>query len=206
MGNTQPMDRVIEPSCGDGSFVSAPRSSFTAALDDYIRSGEEQGVDRGYKCRIRNRWFDVPSVYVPDAFLFRQIHHAPLLAANHARATSTDTIHRVRVADGVDVDSLCASMVNSITFAWAEVCGRSYGGGVLELEPREAERLLVPYRFAEGLDLEYMDRRLRTGDLEGAMDHGDRVLLMRGCGFADRDVKRARAAWNRLRLRRHRRR
>ena len=183
-----------------------PRSSFSAALDGYIRSGEEQGVDRGYKCRIRNRWFDVPSVYVPDAFLFRQIHHAPLLAANHARATSTDTIHRVRVAAGVDVDLLCASMVNSLTFAWAEVCGRSYGGGVLELEPREAERLLVPYRSAEGPDLEYLDRRLRAGDLEGALDHGDRVLLKHGCGFSDRDVQRARAAWNRLRSRRHRRR
>ena len=183
-----------------------PRSSFSTALDAYVRSGEEQGVDRGYKCRIRNRWFDVPSVYVPDAFLFRQIHHAPLLAANHARATSTDTIHRVRVAAGIDVDLLCASMVNSLTFAWAEVCGRSYGGGVLELEPREAERLLIPYRFSAGIDVEYIDQRLRAGDLEGALDHGDRALLKDGCGFSDRDVTRARAAWNRLRSRRHRRR
>ena len=183
-----------------------PRTSFSDALREYIRSGEEQGVDRGYKCRIRHRWFDVPSVYVPDAFLFRQIHHAPLLAANHARATSTDTIHRVRVAAGVDVDLLGASMVNSLTFAWAEVCGRSYGGGVLELEPREAENLLVPYRFAEGIDIEYIDRRLRVGDLEGAMDHGDRVLLKEGCGFSDREVTTARSAWNRLRSRRHRRR
>ena len=134
------------------------------------------------------------------------VAYAPLLAANHARATSTDTIHRVRVAAGVDVDMLCAAMVNSLTFAWAEVCGRSYGGGVLELEPREAERLLVPYRFAAGIDVEYIDRRLRAGDLEGALDHGDRALLKDGCGFSDRDVKRARAAWNRLRSRRHRRR
>ena len=107
---------------------------------------------------------------------------------------------------GVDVDMLCASMVNSLTFAWAEVCGRSYGGGVLELEPREAERLLVPYRFSAGLDVEYIDRRLRADDLEGALDHGDRALLKDGCGFSDRDVNRARAAWNRLRSRRHRRR
>ena len=181
------------------------RSSFSTALAAYIRSAEEQGVHQGYKCRIRDRWFDVPSVYVPDAFLYRQIHHAPLLVANHARATSTDTIHRVRMAEGVDTETLCASMVNSFTFAWAEVCGRSYGGGVLELEPREAEKLLVPYRFAAALDIDYVDRRLRAGDLEAAMDHGDDVLLKRGCGLSDRDVARARAAWNRLRLRRQRR-
>ena len=179
------------------------RASFSAELEEYVRLGERQGVDRGYKCRIRNRWFDVPSVYAPDAFLFRQIHRAPLLAANRAGATATDTIHRVRLVNGVDVDSLCGSMVNSLTFAWAEVCGRSYGGGVLELEPREAEKLLIPYRHASGLDLEYIDRKLRAGDLEAALDHGDRVLLRDGCGLAKEDVARARSAWNRLRLRRH---
>ena len=182
------------------------RPSFSAELEEYVRLGEEQGVDRGYKCRIRNRWFDVPSVYVPDAFLFRQIHRAPLLVANRAGATSTDTIHRVRLAGGVDVDLLCVSMVNSLTFAWAEVCGRSYGGGVLELEPREAEQLLVPYRFSAGLDVDYLDRKLRAGDLEAALDHGDDVVLRDGCGLPERDVARARSAWNRLRLRRQRRR
>lgn len=37
------------------------RASFSAELEEYVRWGEQQGVDRGYKCRIRNRWFDVPS-------------------------------------------------------------------------------------------------------------------------------------------------
>ena len=182
------------------------RSLFSAELEEYIRMAEERGVNEGYKCRIRNRWFDVPSVYAPDAFLFRQIHQAPLLVANCAGATATDTIHRVRVASGVDVESLCASMVNSLTFAWAEVCGRSYGGGVLELEPREAEKLLVPYRFTAGLDVEHIDSRLRAGDLEGALDHGDDVLLRKGCGLSRKEVARARSAWNRLRMRRQRRR
>ena len=182
------------------------RGSFSPALDEYIRQGEAEGVNRGYKCRIRNRWFDVPSVAVPDAFLFRQIHKAPLLVANHAGATSTDTIHRVRVRGDVDRDRLCASMVNSLTFAWAEVCGRSYGGGVLELEPREAENLFVPYRFTSGLDVDFIDARLRAGDMKAALDHGDDVLLRRGCGLSKTDVRRAREGWDRLRQRRQRRR
>lgn len=182
------------------------RAAFSKELERYIQLGEEQGVDGGYKCRIRNRWFDVPSVYVPDAFLFRQIHTAPLMAANHAAATTTDTIHRVRVADGIDVDALCASLVNSVTFAWSEVSGRSYGGGVLELEPKEAENLIVPYRFADTLDIDYIDGRLRAGDMESALDYGDDILLRRGCGLSKKDVMRARAGWNTLRLRRQRRR
>lgn len=181
------------------------RTSFSVELEEYIRLGEAQGVNSGYKCRIRNRWFDVPSVHVPDAFLFRQIHKAPLLVANECGATTTDTIHRVRVFDQVDTTALCACVVNSLTFAWSEVCGRSYGGGVLELEPGEAENLLVPYRFSHELDVEYIDTQLRAGDLDAALDHGDDVLLRNGCGLSQRDIARIRAGWNKLRLRRQRR-
>ena len=64
---------------------------------------------------------------------------------NGAKATSTDTIHRVRVKKDVDIRLLTTVFFNSLTLAWAEVCGRSYGGGVLELEPREAEELPIFY-------------------------------------------------------------
>ena len=185
------------------NLAGADRSRFSRPLQEYLQLGEEQGVHLGYKCRIRRRWFDVPSVYAPDAFLYRQIHHAPLLVANTAGATATDTIHRVRVADAIDVEMLCASMVNSVTFAWAEVCGRSYGGGVLELEPREAEHLLVPYSTAADLDVEYLDSKLRSGDLNAALSHGDSAL--RVGGLSSSDIRCARAAWHRLRLRRQRR-
>ena len=179
-----------------------PRADFPEALEEYLLKGEEQGVHKGYKCRIRQRWFDVPSVYVPDAFLFRQIHHAPLLVANHAQSTSTDTIHRVRVFPGVLTERLCASMVNSLTVAWSEVVGRSYGGGVLELEPREAEKLPVPYNHAGEVDADFIDRKLRLGEISAALDHGDKVLLQEGCGYTSRELKLMRSAWTRLRERR----
>ena len=201
------MVRYAATNCSKLLHLSGlPRSAFSRTLAAYLAQGEAEGVDTGYKCRIRNRWFDVPSVGVPGAFLFRQIHMAPLLVANHAGATSTDTIHRAHVHADVDRERLCGAMVNSLTFASAEVGGRSYGGGVLELEPREAERLLVPYRFAAALDLDFLDARLRAGDLSGALAHGDDVLLRQGCGMSPRDVKAIRSGWDRLRGRRQRRR
>ena len=186
-------------------LTGVDRRSFSRELDAYIRSGESQDVHRGYKCRIRNRWFDVPSVYRPDAMLFRQIHMMPLLVANEAHVTTTDTIHRVRVRRGVDVSRLCASLVNSLSCAWAEVGGRSYGGGVLELEPGEAEGLLVPFEFGD-LDIDYVDDCLRAGEFERALDYGDEAILQRGCGMSRGDVAYARAAWSKLKTRRHRRR
>ena len=65
-----------------------------------------------------------------------------------------------------------------MTFAFSEVVGRSYGGGVLELEPREAEALPIP--DPEPLTMEdvgTVDRLLRRGDLLGALDYVDAKLL-----------------------------
>jgi adenine-specific DNA methylase len=177
-------------------------SAFSAPLRRYIKSGELEGVNRGYKCSVRPRWYDVPSVYVPDAFLFRQIHNAPLMVANHARATATDTIHRVRTLPGIEVDRLCAASVNSLTFAWAEVCGRSYGGGVLELEPREAEELPCLYSFAQDLDAHYVDAQLRNGDIDSALQYADDILLRRGLGLSASEVRRLNDAWQSLRNKR----
>ncbi len=187
------------------SLSGVNRPDFPQSLEQYIQSGEANGVHRGYKCSVRNRWFDVPSVYTPDAFMYRQIHHAPLLIANHTAATSTDTVHRVRLAPArnIEIERLCGSLVNSVSFASSEVLGRSYGGGILELEPREAEKLPIPFSENYEVDVDYLDRKLRAGDLEAALDHGDDVLLREGCGLSKTDIGRARSAWQRLRDRRH---
>lgn len=183
----------------DDSEISGP-------LADYIRLGEEAGVHEGYKCSIRRRWYDVPSIYVPDAFLFRQIHDAPLLVANEAGATSTDTIHRVRFKRKLSARRLAAAFCNSLTFAWAEVCGRSYGGGVLELEPREAEELPVPLEAAQAINEQRLDKLLREKGVEAALDYSDPILLGDGLGLSSGDIADVRAAWVQLRDRRKNRR
>jgi hypothetical protein len=87
----------------------------------------------------------VPSVWAPDAFALRQVHAAPRVVANPAGAVCTDTIHRLRTRPGVDPAGLGEAANHPLTWAFAEVLGRSYGGGVLELEPSEAEALpIVP--------------------------------------------------------------
>lgn len=177
-------------------------TKFSKQLNDYIRAAEMIGVHQGYKCRIRSRWYDVPSIYAPEAFLYRQIHDAPFLVANVAGATATDTIHRVRTKPGIDTITLCAASINSLTFAWAEVCGRSYGGGVLELEPREAEELPIPLVAAKRLDVEKLDALLRKGKLVQALDYADHELLVDGLGMTKKDVGLAREAWLSLRERR----
>ena len=192
--------------CSKGrSFVldltGKPEASFTSGLREYLGHGELEEVHLGYKCRIRKRWYDVPSIYRPDAFLFRQIHKHPLLVANHTSATSTDTIHRVRIKPGVDADRLAARFVNSLTFAWAEVCGRSYGGGVLELEPREADELPIP-QSDDGPVSAQLDELLRLGWFEQALELNDAARLRGATGLTSQQVQDIRDAWVFLRDRR----
>jgi adenine-specific DNA-methyltransferase len=176
--------------------------SMPAVLKNYLEIGKQHGVHRGYKCRMRKRWLDVPSVYVPDGFMHRQIHHYPLLVVNEAGATSTDTIHRVRSSGTVDLKRLAAFCFNSLTLAWAEVCGRSYGGGVLELEPREAEELPIPFLDKIDIDWEKVNSLLRKGEALEALDYVDTVVLINGIGFDKKMVNLVRGAWVELRDRR----
>lgn len=175
---------------------------FHEQLLRYIELGEQEGINRGYKCRIRKRWFDIPSIYAPDLFLFRQVHRYPLLVVNEIQATSTDTIHRVRVKAGTNAEKLAAVFFNSLTLAWAEVCGRSYGGGVLELEPGEAEDLPIPYDSNIEIDTCKVDDLLRRGLTSEALEYVDNIVLKEYIGFDTAMIQNIRSGWEQLRDRR----
>ena len=173
--------------------------ALTPSARAYIAAGERHGWDTGYKCRIRKpRWWKVPSDWVPDGFLLRQIHDAPRIVKNSSGATCTDTIHRVR-ARGVSVDALAAASLNSMTLAFSEIRGRSYGGGVLELEPTEAEQLPFPHLDAAPSLAEAGEAFGRS--LSDALDVVDAAML-RSAGLSKRDVATLRGVWQKLVARR----
>ncbi len=115
------------------------RSDLPPSAIKYVERGEAEGFHLGYKCALRlPKWWNVPSVWTPDAFLLRQIHLGPKIVENRTKTTCTDTIHRIRTKNGVDRSWLAVSSMNSLTFAFSEIRGRSYGGGVLALSPSPA--------------------------------------------------------------------
>ncbi|EAX0952677.1 hypothetical protein YH85_24755 [Salmonella enterica] len=158
----------------------------------------------GYKCRIRKQWWVVPSIWQADAFMLRQIHTHPRIVANLTNATSTDTVHRMRVVEGVDASKLAAIAMNSITFAVSEIVGRSYGGGILELEPSEAEELPVPDpALIPDHVVVRVNELVRDKRIEEAIDAVDQAVLIDKLGFASQEVLSARSAWRTLRDRRN---
>lgn len=170
------------------------------ALDSYIRLGEEEEVHKGYKCSIRNPWYAVPSVWVPDAFLFRQIYDFPRVVLNTAEATSTDTIHRMRCKQ--NPRAVIANTYTYLTAASAEIEGRSYGGGVLELEPTEAEKLLMPATLGSAMSIQEADRLVRENRLNDVLEENNRLVLMSQMGLSRSDCRMLQTIWEKMRDRR----
>ena len=168
----------------------------TGRLERYIRLGESKGVNKGYKCSIRTPWYVIPSVWEPHGFLLRQIYDFPRIVLNGARATCTDTIHRLNCKD--DPDLLTTNTYTYLTGASAEIEGRSYGGGMLALEPTEAERLLVPTQFVQAITVEDCDEMVRSGHLENLLQENSERILIDGIGLSRRDCDMLRDIWKKM--------
>lgn len=186
-------------------LLTPPAESFEnlpEELIDYISWGEENNINSGYKCRIRKEWWKVPSFWIPDAFMLRQVHCFPKVVLNKSEATSTDTIHRANFLNGTDRNSLAASFTNSLTFAFSEVIGRSYGGGVLTFEPSESEKLPLPIKNAEKIDLKKIDSLLREKKIDEVLVLTDDILLNKGLGLSKGEIALLNKIWKKMRDRR----
>lgn len=175
-----------------------PIGELPEACQKYIRYGESKGYHTGYKTRIRKRWYITPSLWIPDAFALRQVNGYPKLVMNEAEASSTDTIHRVRFKEGTNglVASQC--FLNSLTMAFSEITGRSYGGGVLTFEPTETEALWMPYQENHHTDTNFIDERLRNKAIRPILDMQDEILLDQYLGLEKRQINDLRNIWEKL--------
>jgi adenine-specific DNA-methyltransferase len=178
------------------------RGKLSAALARYIRIGEGRAVHKGFKCSIRDPWYAVPSVWTPDGFLFRQIYDFPRVVLNQTDATSTDTIHRF-TSKIEKPERVIANTYTWLTAASAEIEGRSYGGGVLELEPTEAERLLVPTALNGALPLSECDKLTRAGHIDQVLEENGRIVLMEHMGLSKSECSVLRGIWTKMRNRRN---
>jgi adenine-specific DNA-methyltransferase len=171
-----------------------------AALAELIAEGEALGLPSRYKCRIRTPWWSVPLPKrgAPDAFLTYMNDAFPRLVANEAGALSTNTIHNVALLDSQPPAALAVAFYNSLTLLSAELVGRSYGGGILKLEPTEAERLLLPpFSATLAKHLPKLDRLIRQGNIEAVLNFVD-PLVLTPLGVTEADIRALRLARQKL--------
>jgi adenine-specific DNA-methyltransferase len=153
---------------------------------EYLRAGAARGLPERYKCRIRAPWFRVPGVRSGELLLSKRSHRHPRVVVNGAGVFTTDTIYRGRMLrPDLSPRAIAAGFHNSLTLLSAELEGRSFGGGVLELVPSEVGRLLAfAAPEAPGV-LARLDALARAGDSEALVAATDASLVRRGLVEAD---------------------
>lgn len=187
-------------------FPSLPIDELPAGAQKYIRLGEQEGLHTRYKCRIRTPWYVVPSVWAADVAMLKRAHNTPRLICNEANAFTTDTAYRLTMleSDEPNTERFVWNFVNSLTALSAELEGRHYGGGVIEMVPSEIERLVVPYALGGKSELKVLDDQYRNGmSVFEILEAQDKITL-EAVGVSVEQTKVLNAAWQRLKRRRQR--
>lgn len=168
-------------------------------VKDYIAFGESTGIHQGYKTSIRDDWFVVPSIKLSDALFIRRNNIFPRLILNEADAYTTDTMHRVFIKNGTNANSFIASFYNSLSFAFSEIVGRSYGGGVLELMPSETGQILLPYNSNNANLLPLIDEMMRgKKSIDDILKITNKIILQDNFGFSNAEVLLTDSIWKKL--------
>lgn len=184
---------------GARCYLFSPKAEPSAAGRRYIALGVKAGVDRAYKCTARTPWWRVPLVKKPDLLLTYMNHGSPRLVRNEARVELLNSVYGVSFKPklrSLGNSVLPIAALNSLTALGAELVGRSYGGGLLKHEPREAdmlpmpgEQLLATCENRLRLLRSQVEGLMRSSDISSAVDIVDGVVLRDGFGLSEDEVK-----------------
>ncbi|MFB9080225.1 Eco57I restriction-modification methylase domain-containing protein [Flavobacterium procerum] len=170
------------------SFIQFP-NEVKGELDEisleYINKGEcKIGNDEGelhkrYKMTKRENWYHVPSVWKSEGVFVKRSHLFPKIIVNSANSLATDSFYRLETKQNYDIKNLAFSFYNSLTFVLAELEGRFYGGGVLELTPNEFKNLSIPYYpNITTKQFDKLDLLIRKGEpINKILDYTDNILF-----------------------------
>jgi predicted RNA methylase len=171
-------------------------------LASFIRRGTAQDIHRRFKCRTRSPWWHVPGLHVPHLFLPYMVGREPIASVNVAGATYTNTIHGLRLRRAATARSVGIGLYSTLTLLSMELHGRTYGGGILKLEPSETQRVHVAVPAGSDAAKE-VERLLRTDDYLGAVAVADDVVLRGELGLSAAVIGRLRSARDRIVSRRY---
>lgn len=170
------------------------------SIINYLEIGAQEKFSTQYKCSLRKNWFVIPNISSePEGFFFRRIHHYPKFLKNEANVLVTDSAYKIQMRDGYYIDDLIYSFYNSLSLSFAELQGRYYGGGVLELTPSEFKKLPVPY-------LNITEKKFNTfrklfenkTNIEQVLNNYDEQILNSSLGLSKEEIERIQVIRNRL--------
>lgn len=197
---------------GQSTWLFYPGASPSLEAKAYVEDGHRTGVETAYKCRVRKIWYRVPLVKPADLLLTCMSADTPRLTANEAKAYHLNSVHGVYLNPSdrkIGLELLSLASLNSATLMHAEIVGRAYGGGILKLEPKEADLWVMPSAPLVGKRAAALRavkkpvaNLLAEGDLLGAVELVDRALLTDDSVLTNQQIEQVRTARSLLSTRR----
>ncbi|OUE10439.1 Modification methylase Eco57IB [Clavibacter michiganensis] len=189
---------------GKRTILFRPGKEPSDAARAYIARGEADAVNTAYKCRVRKDWWRVPLVAKADMLLTYMNADTPRLTTNSAGVLHLNSVHGVFLSAehrAVGRELLPVAALNSVTMLGAEFTGRAYGGGMLKMEPGEADLWALPSPAVVAAAREELlgirpqvAGKLRNGKALEAAKLVDDVLLVRALGMRRPDIAQIRDA------------
>lgn len=182
------------------NFNEIPFYNLSDKAKDYILLGRNQNIHNRYKCTIREKWYNIPNIGTPpDGFFFKRCHFYPKLLINEAKVLVTDSAYKINMRDNYSIQNLVYSFYNSLTLAFAEMNGRYYGGGVLELTPSEFKALPIPYTNISTQEFDIFRNSFESKDLiADVLKKFDKEILATVLNISEETVSRIQKIYKKL--------
>ena len=163
----------------------------TTSIDGSVKSyldgfPQEQLKRTTFMRRIKSgTWHRFNDNKIPDAFFPYMRTNGPTIVLNQARVNCTNSINRLYFNDEVgqvEKKAIAISILSSFSQLSAEIAGRTYGAGVLKLEPSEALRIkiLLPISGYQSIDITFqlINKHLIEGKTDQARTLADDFIFM----------------------------
>jgi adenine-specific DNA-methyltransferase len=172
-------------------FKDEDAKHLTKQVRAYLKIGEEAEIPDRYKCKKRGNWYVIPNISKPaEGFFFKRCHHYPKLLKNEANVLATDSAYILNMNEGYEINQLIYSFYNSFTLVFSELEGRYYGGGVLELTPREFKKLPIPILGITNKKFETFTKSFeKKSQIEDILNKNDFSILSASIGLNAEEIE-----------------
>ena len=169
----------------DCCFLDTREVAHAASIKRYLNSFPKEERDKNRTFEKHEIWHQPQLGQIPHGFLSYMHDEGPRLVVNEAGVLCTNSIHRIFFKAGVSAAERITALVSTLSTLGqfcAEIEGRSYGSGVLKIEPSEAKRILIasPRLLPLGklpAQVKDIDRLLRAGKALEARAYADACVL-----------------------------
>ncbi|WP_295927361.1 N-6 DNA methylase [uncultured Xanthomonas sp.] len=178
------------------------------AITRYLERYPQERIAKVSTFKKRKLWHETIQSQVPDAFWPVMRDLGPKLILNPQKIHCTNTIHRIFFSDHITSlqrKQIAICVQTSYAQLHAEMSGRSYGSGVLKHEPRDVERIRIPWpknpKAKHVSDtFRALDQALQIGDNKKAMQIADRYVRKYSRAYTQRNCELLQARLNAMRI------